>query len=123
MKHGQPNLVTAFQVGSRRLDIERISSNDCSSEEHALYGEHTGSVHFRSSYSILVIWLVSLALWLARTIDLAFIIAGKCKPIFYVFATDKYRSNPAISNSVNSKLPLFRTKIECPCIYPYVFSH
>ena len=33
------------------------------------------------------------------------------------------QSNPAISNSVNSKSPLFRRKIEFPCIYPYVFSH
>ena len=32
-------------------------------------------------------------------------------------------SNPAISNSVNSKFPLFRRKIEFPWIYPYVFSH
>ena len=32
-------------------------------------------------------------------------------------------SNPAISNSVNSKSPLFRRKIEFPWIYPYVFSH
>ena len=28
------------------------------------------------------------------------------------------QSNPAISNSVNSKSPLFRRKIECPWIYP-----
>ena len=28
------------------------------------------------------------------------------------------QSNPAISNSVNSKSPLFRTKIEFPWIYP-----
>ena len=28
------------------------------------------------------------------------------------------QSNLAISNSVNSKSPLFRTKIECPWIYP-----
>ena len=33
------------------------------------------------------------------------------------------QSNPAISNSVNSKPPLFRRKIEFPWIYPYVFSH
>ena len=33
------------------------------------------------------------------------------------------QSNPAISNSVNSKSPLFRRKIEFPWIYPYVFSH
>ena len=33
------------------------------------------------------------------------------------------QSNPSISNSVNSKSPLFRTKIEFPWIYPYVFSH
>ena len=32
------------------------------------------------------------------------------------------QSNPAISNSVNSKSPLFRTKIEFPWIYPYVSS-
>ena len=32
------------------------------------------------------------------------------------------QSNSAISNSVNSS-PLFRTKIEFPRIYPYVFSH
>ena len=30
---------------------------------------------------------------------------------------------PTISNSVNSKSPLFRRKIEFPWIYPYVFSH
>ena len=29
------------------------------------------------------------------------------------------QSNPAISNSVNSKSPLFRRKIEFPWIYPY----
>lgn len=34
----------------------------------------------------------------------------------------KVQSNPAISNSVNSKSPLFRTKIEFPWIYPYVSS-
>ena len=33
------------------------------------------------------------------------------------------QSNPAISNSVNSKSPLFRRTIEFPWIYPYVFSH
>ena len=33
------------------------------------------------------------------------------------------QSNPAISNSVNSKSRLFRRKIEFPWIYPYVFSH
>ena len=33
------------------------------------------------------------------------------------------QSNPAISNSVNSKSPLFRRKIEFPWIYPYVSSH
>ena len=33
------------------------------------------------------------------------------------------QSNPVISNSVNSKSPLFRTKIDFPWIYPYVFSH
>jgi len=33
------------------------------------------------------------------------------------------QSNPAISNSVNSKSLLFRTTIEFPWIYPYVFSH
>ena len=33
------------------------------------------------------------------------------------------QSNPTISNSVNSKSPLFRRKIEFPWIYPYVFSH
>ena len=32
------------------------------------------------------------------------------------------QSNPAISNSVNSKSPLFRRKIEFPWIYPYQFS-
>ena len=35
----------------------------------------------------------------------------------------KIQSNPAISNSVNSKSPLFRRRIEFPWIYPYVFSH
>ena len=30
----------------------------------------------------------------------------------------KYSRNLAISNSVNSKSPLFRRKIECPWIYP-----
>ena len=30
----------------------------------------------------------------------------------------KLQSNPATSNSVNSKSPLFRTKIEFPWIYP-----
>ena len=30
----------------------------------------------------------------------------------------KLQSNLAISNSVNSKSPLFRRKIECPWIYP-----
>ena len=35
----------------------------------------------------------------------------------------RIQSNPAISNSVNSKSPLFRTKFEFPWIYPYVFSH
>ena len=35
----------------------------------------------------------------------------------------KIQSNLAISNSVNSKSPLFRTKIEFPWIYPYVFSY
>ena len=33
------------------------------------------------------------------------------------------QSNPAIWNSVNSKSPLFRRKVELPWIYPYVFSH
>ena len=32
------------------------------------------------------------------------------------------QSNPAISNSVNSKSPLFRRKIEFPWIYPYFQS-
>ena len=32
------------------------------------------------------------------------------------------QSNPAISNSVNSKSPLFRRKIQFPWIYYYVFS-
>ena len=35
----------------------------------------------------------------------------------------RLQSNPAISNLVNSKSPLFRRKIEFPWIYPYVFSH
>ena len=33
------------------------------------------------------------------------------------------QSNPAFSNSVNSKSPLFQTKIEFSWIYLYVFSH
>ena len=32
--------------------------------------------------------------------------------------SDVIQSNPAISNSVNSKSPLFRRKIKCPWIYP-----
>ena len=39
------------------------------------------------------------------------------------FTHQQIQSNLAISNSVNSKSPLFRRKIEFPRIYPYVFSH
>ena len=38
-------------------------------------------------------------------------------------AQNNIQSNPAISNSFNSKSPLFRRKIEFPWIYSYVFSH
>ena len=37
---------------------------------------------------------------------------------FFVHTSILIQSNLSISNSVNSKSPLFRTKIECPWIYP-----
>ena len=37
---------------------------------------------------------------------------------FSGYPSIQIQSNPAISNSVNSKSPLFRRKIECPWIYP-----
>ena len=40
-----------------------------------------------------------------------------------VFTRNRVQSNLAISNSVNSKSPLFQRKNEFPWIYPYVFSH
>ena len=37
----------------------------------------------------------------------------------FLYALNLLQSNLAISNSVNSKSPLFRRKIECPWIYPF----
>ena len=41
----------------------------------------------------------------------------------FMINTVKPGRRPAISNSVNSKSPIFQTKIEFPLIHPYVFSH
>ena len=43
--------------------------------------------------------------------------------IFNGFVCYLLQSSPTISNSANSKSPLFGTKIEFPWIYPYVFNH
>ena len=60
------------------------------------------TISYKSMYSVLYLWKVKH--------NIAEISRS---PIFLYL-----QSNPAISNSVNSKSPLFRRKIECPWIYP-----